>query len=189
MDIIERLHRGELIRWDDPEYDKVQERIDWVFAKTIELNQLPFDRELIRQKVGELLGIEIDESTTVCIPFYIDWGGNTKIGREVFINMGCTFMDRGGITIEERVLIGPGTKLITENHPEKPELRRYVYSRPIRIKKGAWLGAGVTVLPGVTVGENAMVAAGAVVTKDVPDNTIVGGVPAKVIRKIKTDEP
>ncbi|PQL94691.1 sugar O-acetyltransferase [Apibacter adventoris] len=186
MDIIERLHQGEMIRMDDPDYHKVQEQIDWVFAKTIELNKLPFGHALIREKINELLGIRIDETTTVCIPFYTDWGKNTTIGKEVFINMGCTFMDRGGITVEDRVLIGPKANIITENHPEDPELRRYVYSKPVHIKKGAWIGASVTVLPGVTVGENAIVAAGAVVTKDVPDNTIVGGVPAKIIRKIKT---
>lgn len=186
MDIINRLHSGELIRWDDPDYHKVQERIDWVFNKTIGLNKLPFDRELIRQKVGELLGIEIDETTTVSLPFYTDWGMNITIGKECFINMGCTFMDRGGITIGDKVLIGPKVNLITENHPEDSELRRYVYSKPIHIKKGAWIGAAATILPGVTIGENAMVAAGAVVSKSVPDNTIVGGVPAKIIRKIKT---
>lgn len=187
MDILERLHRGEMIRLNDPHYYKVQEQIDWAFSKTIELNQLPLDREVIRKKVSVLLGIEIDESTIICIPFYTDWGKHTTIGKEVFINMGCTFMDRGGITIEDNVLIGPKVTLTTENHPENLELRRYVYSKPIHIKKGAWIGASATVLPGVTIGENAIVAAGAVVTKDVPDNMIVGGVPAKEIRKIKTE--
>lgn len=185
MDIIERLHQGEIIRMDDPEYHKVQEQIDWTFTKIVELNQSPFDQTSIREKVSELLGIKIDETTTVCIPFYTDWGKNTTIGLEVFINMGCTFMDRGGITIEDKVLIGPKVNIITENHPEDPELRRHLWSKPIHIKKGAWIGASATVLAGVTVGENAIVAAGAVVTKNVPDNTIVGGIPAKVIRKIK----
>ena len=185
MDILERMRTGELIRLDDPEYYKVQRQINWAFTKTIELNKLPYDLPLIREKLGELLGIVIDESTTVCIPFYTDWGKYITIGKEVFINMGCTFMDRGGITVEDKVLIGPKANLITENHPEDPELRRYVYAKPIHIKKGAWIGASTTILPGVTIGENAIVAAGAVVTKDVPDNVIVGGVPAKIIRKIK----
>lgn len=187
MDIIDRLHAGEMIRWDDPDYDKVQNRIDWIFGKIIELNQLTFDKNLIRLKVSELLGIEIDETTTICIPFYTDWGQHISIGKEVFINMGCTFMDRGGITIEDKVLIGPKVNLITENHPESSELRRYVYSQPIHIKKGAWIGASATVLPGITIGENAIVGAGSVVTKNVPDNTIVGGIPAKPIRQIKTE--
>lgn len=185
MDILDRMKRGEMIRLDDRDYHKVQEQIDRAFTLTAELNKLSFDRPLIREKVGELLGITIDESTTVCIPFYTDLGKWITIGKEVFINMGCTFMDRGGITIENKVLIGPKVNLITENHPEDPELRRYVYAKPIVIKKGAWIGASATVLPGVTIGENVIVAAGAVVTKDVADNMIVGGVPAKEIRKIK----
>lgn len=186
--ILDRMRQDEVIRHDDPEYDQVQEQINWAFSKTIELNKLPYDPPLIREKVGELLGIKIDESTTVCIPFYTDWGKYVTIGREVFINMGCTLMDRGGITIEDKVLIGPKANLITENHPEDPDLRKYVYARPIHIKKGAWIGATATVLPGVTIGENAIVAAGAVVTKDVPDNVVVAGVPAKIVRPLR-DQP
>ncbi|MFT4167998.1 MAG: sugar O-acetyltransferase [Dysgonomonas sp.] len=185
MDILDRMRQGEIIRLDDPEYYKVQAQIDWAFSKTVELNKLPYNRALIRETVSKLLGIDIDETTTVCIPFYTDWGKFTTIGKNVFINMGCTFMDRGGITIEDKVLIAPKVNLITENHPESPEDRRYVYAKPILIKEGAWIGASVTILPGVTVGENAIVSAGAVVTKDVEANTIVGGVPAKFIRKIK----
>lgn len=184
MDILTRMCQGEIIKHDDLEYHVVQKQIDWAFTKTIELNKLPYDELLIREKIGELLGINIDKSTTICLPFYTDWGKFVTIGKEVFINMGCTFMDRGGIDIEDNVLIGPKVNLVTENHPEDPSLRKYVYAKPIRIKKGAWLGAAVTILPGVTVGENAIVAAGAVVTKDVPDNAIVGGVPAKIIKKM-----
>lgn len=185
MDILERMRQGEIIRLDDPEYYKVQEQINWAFSKTIELNQLPYDTEVIRTTVGKLLSIEIDKTTTVCVPFYTDWGKFTTIGKNVFINMGCTFMDRGGITIEDNVLIAPKVNLITENHPEEPEHRRYVYAKPIHIKKGAWIGASATILPGVTIGENAIVSAGAVVTKDVEADTIVGGTPAKFIRMIK----
>ena len=90
----------------------------------------------------------------------------------------------GGITIEDEVLIGPKVNLITENHPIDPKDRRALITKPILIKRKAWIGAGVTILPGVTIGENAVVAAGAVVTKDVPDNTIVAGVPAKIIKSI-----
>lgn len=96
-------------------------------------------------------------------------------------------MDRGGITLEDGVFIGPNVNIITENHAEEPELRHNVYTKPILIKRNAWIGAAAIILPGVTIGENAIVAAGAVVTKDVPDNMIVGGNPAKIIRKIKTN--
>lgn len=107
MDILERMRAGELIKLDDPDYHIVQEQIDWAFTKTVELNKLPFDRALIREKAGELLGTTIDETTTLCLPFYTDWGKFVSIGKNVFINMGCTFMDRGGITIEDKALIGP----------------------------------------------------------------------------------
>jgi acetyltransferase-like isoleucine patch superfamily enzyme len=90
----------------------------------------------------------------------------------------------GGITLEDDVLIGPKVNLVTENHPLDPVDRRSLISKPIVIKRNAWIGAAATILPGVTIGENSVVAAGAVVTKDVPPNTIVGGVPAKVIKTI-----
>lgn len=90
----------------------------------------------------------------------------------------------GGITIEDEVLIGPRVNLVTESHPLNPNDRRALTTKPITIKQRAWIGAGATILPGVTVGENAVVAAGAVVSKDVPNNMIVGGVPARVIKSI-----
>ncbi len=90
----------------------------------------------------------------------------------------------GGITLEDHVLIGPKVSLITENHPLDPTDRRALLCKPIVIKRNAWIGAAATVLPGVTIGENAVVAAGAVVTTDVPDNAVVGGVPAKIIKFI-----
>jgi acetyltransferase-like isoleucine patch superfamily enzyme len=102
----------------------------------------------------------------------------------VFINHACSFLDMGGITLEDDVLIGPKVNLITENHPMNPADRRAMVAKPILIKRKAWIGAGATILPGVTVGENAIVAAGAVVSGDVPDNAVVGGVPAKVIKNI-----
>jgi acetyltransferase-like isoleucine patch superfamily enzyme len=102
----------------------------------------------------------------------------------VFINHACSFLDMGGITIEDHVLIGPKVNLITENHPLNPQDRRGIMCKPILIKRNAWIGAAATLLPGVTVGENAVVAAGAVVSKDVPANTVVGGIPAKIIKSI-----
>jgi acetyltransferase-like isoleucine patch superfamily enzyme len=102
----------------------------------------------------------------------------------VFINHACSFLDLGGITIEDHVLIGPKVNLITENHPVNPADRKSLVLGSIHIKKNAWIGAGATILPGVTIGENSIVAAGSVVNKDVPDNTIVGGIPAKLIRSV-----
>ncbi len=189
MDIFERMRAGELIRLDDPEYPKVGDAIERAFRMTGELNSAYHTDDETRVILIQLTGQRIDESTRVKLPFYTDFGQFTSFGKNVFVNYGCGFMDRGGITIGDGVLIGPNVSLITENHSEVPELRQHVYGQPIVIRRKAWLGAGVIVLPGVTIGENAIVAAGAVVSKDVPDNTIVGGVPAKVIRGIKTGRP
>ena len=135
--------------------------------------------------ISELTGQQFDDSTWIVPPFYTDFGQFIRFGKKVFVNSGCMFMDRGGITLEDGVFIGPNVNIVTENHAEQPELRHNVYTRPILIKRNAWVGAAAVILPGVTLRENAIVAAGSVVTKDVPDNAIVGGVPAKVIRKMK----
>lgn len=126
----------------------------------------------------------IDPSTTVLAPFSTNFGKHTRIGKNVFVNHGCSFLDLGGITIEDDVLIGPQVKLVTENHPVDPANRKSLDLKSIVVKKNAWIGAGAVILPGVSIGENSIVAAGAVVTQDVPSNTIVGGVPAKHIKNI-----
>ena len=118
-------------------------------------------------------------------PFYTDCGKNTHVGERVFINMGCKFQDQGGIFIDDDALIGHNATLCTLNHIPDPAQRAGMKAKPIHIGKKVWLGANVTVLQGVTIGDNAIVAAGAVVTKDVPANAIVGGVPAKVIKMIE----
>jgi acetyltransferase-like isoleucine patch superfamily enzyme len=132
--------------------------------------------------LGEIIGIEIDETTTVFAPFHTNFGRFLTIGKRVFINHACSFLDMGGIAIEDDVLIGPKVNLITENHPLDPADRRALICKPLVIKRNAWIGAGATVLPGVTIGENAVVAAGAVVSKDVPANSVVGGSPARHIK-------
>jgi acetyltransferase-like isoleucine patch superfamily enzyme len=108
----------------------------------------------------------------------------TDISSIVFINHACSFLDMGGITLEDDVLIGPKVNLITENHPLDPSDRKALMTKPIVIKCNAWIGAGATILPGVTIGENSVVAAGAVVSKNVPANTVVRGIPAKIIKTI-----
>jgi acetyltransferase-like isoleucine patch superfamily enzyme len=140
----------------------------------------------MRERLSEVIGSEIDKSTTVFVPFHTNFGKHIKIGKNVFINHACSFLDLGGITIEDDVLIGPRVNLITENHPVDPAKRKHLDLKSILIKRNAWIGAGATILPGVTVGENSIVAAGAVVNKDVPDNSIVGGIPAKLIKVIES---
>ncbi|EOL44164.1 DapH/DapD/GlmU-related protein [Enterococcus caccae] len=127
----------------------------------------------------------IDSSVTISQPFYSDFGRHITFGKDIFINQNVTFVDLGGITIEDQVLIGPGSRLITVNHLVSPKDRRGIKVEPICIKKNAWLGANVTVLPGVTIGENSIVAADSTVTKNIPDNVVVVGSPAKVVRNIE----
>jgi acetyltransferase-like isoleucine patch superfamily enzyme len=182
-DIFDRLKAGEPIRLDDPQYFKVQKIVEHTIALSAQLNtSTTIDQ--IRNRLSEITGTQLDESTTVFAPFYTNFGRFTQIGKNVFINHACSFLDMGGITIEDEVLIGPKVNLITENHPLDPADRRALITKPIVIKRKAWIGAAATILPGVTIGENSVVAAGAVVSKDVPDNTIVGGVPAKVLKNL-----
>jgi acetyltransferase-like isoleucine patch superfamily enzyme len=150
------------------------------------LNALaPGDFAAMRAHLGELTGHDLDPSVRVLPPFYTDSGRKLRFGRNVFVNHGCTAMDLGGIDIGEDVMIGPNVQLISSGHPLDPATRRsQITTAPIRIGRGVWIAAGATVLQGVTVGEDAVVAAGAVVTKDVPPRTLVGGVPAQVIRSL-----
>lgn len=151
---------------------------------TCELNGCYHTPEEVRRLVAELTGREIDESFGLFPPFYTDCGKNIQIGKRVFINSGCRFQDQGGITIGDDTLIGHNVVLATINHDLNPQKRRDNLFAPITIGKSVWIGANATVLPGVSIGDGAVVAAGAVVTKDVPENTVVGGVPARVLKKI-----
>lgn len=183
-DIFERMQAGEPIRLEDPQYPKVQA----VVARTLQLSaalNTSTDIDQIRERLSEIFGYPLEESTTVFAPFYTNFGRFTRIGKNVFINHACSFLDMGGITLEDQVLLGPKVNLITENHPVDPTNRRALLCKPIVIKRNAWIGAAATILPGVTIGENAIVAAGAVVSKDVSANTVVGGVPAKFIKIIR----
>ena len=182
-DIFDRMKAGQPIHLDDPEHPKVQEVVNRTIRFSAQLNSST-DIDQIRKRLSELTGIEVDKTTTVFAPFYTNFGRFIKIGKRVFINHACSFLDMGGITIEDDVLIRPKVNLITENHPLDPTNRKTLVSKPIVVKRNAWIGAAATILPGVTIGENSVVAAGAIVTSDVPPNTVVGGVPAKVVKSI-----
>ena len=140
--------------------------------------------EQIRKLLSLITETAIDETVAIFPPFYINYGKHLSIGKNVFINFNCTFLGLGGIIIEDNVLIGPEVKILSEGHPISPAERQSLIPGKVLIKQNAWIGAGATILPGVSIGENAVVAAGAVVTKDVPPNTVVGGIPAKVIKSI-----
>lgn len=183
--IFERDQSGEIIPLDDPEYPDLFKIIKKAIRVTAKLNTLVTDDlKEINLVFSELIGKKVEDSFFIIPPFYTDFGENIKIGKNVFVNHACTFMDRGGITIEDNVLIGPKVNLITTNHPINPAERKATISNPILIKKGAWIGVAATILPGVTIGENSIIAAGAVVSKNVPDNVIVGGIPAKILKTI-----
>ena len=136
----------------------------------------------VRTLLSRLTGRAVDESVTLFPPFHCEFGLNLTLGREVFINMGCRFQDAGGITIGDGSLIGHGSTIVTLNHDVDPDRRADMVPSPVVIGRKVWLGAAVTIVPGVTIGDGAVVGAGAVVTKDVPANAIVAGVPARLIR-------
>ncbi len=182
-DIFARMLAGGLIPMNDPEYPKIFEAVSRTMELSAALNTST-GIDQIRERLSEITGQQIDASTIIFIPFHTNFGRHIRIGKNVFINHACTFLDLGGITIEDDVLIGPKVSLITENHPVNPIERKILELKPIVIKRNAWIAANATILAGVTVGENSVVAAGAVVTKDVPDNTVYGGIPAKFIKSI-----
>jgi len=181
-DIFERMKAGGLFRPDEPQFVKVMELVARAQELSVQLNA-SINIDQVRERLSEIIGSSIDKSTRIFSPFFTNFGRFITIGKNVFINHACSFLDLGGITIEDDVLIGPRVNLITENHPLDPADRQSLLLKSIVIKRNAWIGAAATILPGVTIGENAVVAAGAVV-KDVPANTIVGGVPAKIIKQI-----
>lgn len=155
-------------------------------AITARLNGLTFDDAAeVRALFSELIGTQVDDGFVLIPPFHATGGAGMKIGRNVFVNQNCTFYDLGRLEIGDDVMIGPNVSLITSGHPVEPSRRRdFVVAKPIAIERNVWIGAGATIIGGVTVGENSVVAAGAVVTRDIPPNTLVGGNPATVIRSI-----
>jgi acetyltransferase-like isoleucine patch superfamily enzyme len=171
--IFQSLREGQTIRTDHPEAGKLREAAFITKALLLRLNN-SIDPAEMRDLLSEITGSEIDPTVAVFTPLYINYGRNTRIGKNVFINFDCVFLDLGGITIEDDVLIAPKVSLLSEGHPVSPHERHSLVPGPIHIKRNAWIGAGATILPGVTVGENAVVASGAVVSRDVPANTIVG---------------
>jgi acetyltransferase-like isoleucine patch superfamily enzyme len=185
--IFDRMRSGELFRLDDPEYPRVLEIVNRTLRLSAQLNASG-DVDQVRLRLSEIIGSPIDDSTTIFAPFYTNFGRFITIGKNVFINHACSFLDMGGITIEDNVLIGPKVNLVTENHPLDPSSRTSLVATAIVVKRNAWIGAAATILPGVTIGENAVVAAGALVSKDVAPNTVVAGVPAKMVKVIEPND-
>ncbi len=150
----------------------------------MELNNQYHSPDEIREIMGRLTGKEIAPTFRLFPPFYADFGKNISIGQNVFINSGCHFQDQGGIEIGDGALIGHNVVLATINHDLDPAMNRKNHYDSIHIGAHVWIGSNATVLSGVSIGEWSVVAAGAVVTKDVPPMTVVGGVPARIIKRI-----
>lgn len=178
--------RTRIIRGRTPESAAMLANVKRAMAITARLNRLTFnDADEVRALISELIGKEVDESFLLIPPFFTAGGGEIRVGRNVFVNQNCTFYDLGGLDIADDVMIGPNVSIITTGHPLEPSQRHgTTIGNPIVIERNVWIAAGATIVGGVTVGENSVVAAGSVVTRDVPPNTLVGGNPAKVIRSI-----
>jgi acetyltransferase-like isoleucine patch superfamily enzyme len=185
--LYERLSNGEPVNMLDPDYSvaiddmEITRRLSFAINNVFHENVFQ-NTNKIRPLFGELIGAPVADSTTIMPPFHIDFGKNIKLGKQVFINHNCTCMSAGGIIIDDNVQIGPQVTLTTTNHDF--DNRYILICKSIHIKKNVWIGAGALVLPGVTIGENSVIAGGAVVTKDVEPNVVVGGNPAKVLKRL-----
>ncbi|RDU58910.1 acetyltransferase [Helicobacter sp. MIT 14-3879] len=187
-DIFTRDLTGELIDMNDPEFAKILAVIQNTIALTHKLNSFHHSQEEVRAIFSEIIGKEVDSSVWIIPPFYVDFGKNIRVGKNFFMNQACTFMDRGGIIIGDDVFIAPKVCLTTINHDFNPYNRQATFCKPIIIKDRVWIGINATICPGVTLGENSIIAAGSVVTKDVPPNAIVGGNPARVLKMLEFEK-
>lgn len=151
---------------------------------TMDINNSYHSQEELRALFSKLFGKPVDSTFRVFPPFYTDFGKNITIGRNVFINACCHFQDHGGVTLGDGCLIGHNVVFATLNHDLNPHRRAFMMPAPIVLGKNVWIGSNSTILQGVTIGDGAVVAAGAVVTKDVPANVVVGGIPAKYLRSV-----
>lgn len=184
MTIFEQLQQGAAIDIRNVQYQKeVHGEINRCDHLCYQINHTdPELRQNIVALENQLLGQQMQNGTYFTPPLSIDCGSQVTLGSNVYANHHLTMMALGGITIEAGVMLGPGVSLLTVNH--EPKNIRVVKTGQIRIGENAWIGANVSILPGVTIGANAIVGTGAVVTKDVPANTVVAGVPAKVLSQI-----
>ena len=176
---------GALVSPNEPGYEELINSIFDTMKLAYELNTGYHSPEEVRDYLSQIIGRKVDESVTLLPPFYVDFGKNIRIGKRCWIQQGCTFFDRGGITIGNDVFIAPKVNLITINHDSDPENRSATYGRPIVIEDKVWIGINSTILPGVTVGYGSIVGANSVVTHDVSPYTVVGGNPAKFIKEIR----
>lgn len=183
-DLLRALRAGETITGGSPLHAVMHRTSQEALRIIAELNNTYHSPSRVRELLGLLTGTPIDDTVTLFPPFRTDFGKNITIGQRVFINSGCVFQDQGGVQIGDDCLIGHNTVLATLNHDLHPSRRADMHPAPIVIADNVWIGSNVTVLAGVSIGANAVVAAASVVTKDVPPNTVVAGTPARIVRSV-----
>ena len=186
QNFLDKINSGEEIEEGSDYHLFMGELSQEALKITMEMNNCYHTPEELVELMRKLTGNVDFPEFRMFPPFYTDCGKNIHFGSNVFVNSGCRFQDQGGIYIGDNALIGHNAVLATLNHNQLPEKRGNLIPAPIHIGKNVWLGANVTVCPGVTIGDGAIVAAGAVVTSDVAKNSIVGGVPARMIKKVES---
>lgn len=182
-EFIEIMNSGETVKDFSDIHLKMHELSQEALRITSEINNKYNPPEELHRLMEQLTGRKL-EQFGLFPPIYTDCGKNLHIGKGVFINSGCKFQDQGGIYIGEGTQIGHGTIFATLNHGLKPEERLDLIPKPIHIGKNVWIGSGSVILSGVSIGDNAVIGAGSVVTKDIPENMIAVGSPAKVIKSV-----
>ena len=183
-EFIKIMNSGEVVKSGSPVHLKMLELSQEALKITTEMNGSYHTPEELRALMEKLTGQKLDEHFGFFPPFSADCGKNLHIEGAVFINAGCRFQDQGGIYIGAGTQIGHNTILATLDHGLLPEERGDLNPKPIHIGRNVWIGSGSIVLSGVTIGDNAVIGAGSVVTKDIPENMLAVGSPAKVIRNI-----
>lgn len=181
-DIFEKLRSGEAVDMAAPKYGnaiKEMQRSTRLCARISAQLQAGEDTVGLTR---ELLNGQLGENSYITPPFMIDFGNQVSLGKNVFINHSLTLMSAGSVTVDEGAMIGPNVKIYTDNHDFQN--RMVLRCKPVHILKNAWIGGGAIILPGITIGENAVVGSGAVVTHDVEADTVVAGNPARVIKKL-----
>lgn len=181
-DLLRPLNAGQTITGDSPLHEVMYRVSQDALRVTGELNSGYREPARVRELLAQLTGKPVDESVTVFPPFYSDFGKNITLGKRIFINSGCKFQDQGGVVIGDDCLIGHNVVMATLNHDLSPSRRGDMHPARIVVGRNVWIGSNSTILPGVTIGDNAVVAAASVVTKDVPENAVVLGSPARVVR-------